>query len=77
LQLLILNELSKADGVLFSNKKEVSKNIKGLYGNALTAYNGNAVVPALKVHEANDHDTIYYVDDVISISMDNIKTNLS
>jgi hypothetical protein len=77
LQLLILNELSKVDRVLFSNNKEVSKNIITLYNNALLAYKGNAAVPPLQAHETADNDTIYYVDDVISISMYNVKTDLS
>jgi hypothetical protein len=77
LQLLILNELSKADCVLFSNKAKASNNIEQLYQSALRSYKGNAVVPQLKTHEANKDDTLFYVDDVISISMYNVQHDLS
>jgi hypothetical protein len=76
LQLLILNELNKADCILFTNKGEASKYIKQLYDNALLAYKGNAAVPELKRHESKEN-LQYYVDDVISISMYNVQTDLS
>jgi hypothetical protein len=77
LQLLILNELKHIDGVLFANKQEASKYIKQLYGNALSEYKGNASVPQLKTHEATKDDTLFYVDDVISISIYNVQADLS
>ncbi|WP_269222030.1 hypothetical protein [Flavobacterium sp. IMCC34518] len=77
LQLLILNELQLIDCILFTNKNEASNFVKQLYENALRSYKGNAAVPSLKTHEANKDDTLFYVDDVISISMYNVQTDLS
>jgi hypothetical protein len=77
LQLLILNELQNIDCTLFKNKEDASKCIKKLYHDALLLYKGNAVVPLLKTHEATKNDTLFYVDDVISISMYNVQDDFS
>jgi hypothetical protein len=76
LQLLILNELSAVDCFLFITKSEATDYIVQLYKNALLAYKGNAAVPELKRHESHENMS-FYVDDVISISMYNVKTDLS
>ena len=76
LQLLILTELRKANCILFSTKSEATDFIVQLYKNALLAYKGSAVVPELKRHESHQ-DMSFYVDDVISISMYNVQTDLS
>ena len=77
LQLLILKELELIDGILFSNPTDATTYINQLYKNALESYKGNAAVSELKSFKANENDTHYYVDDVISISMYNVKTDLS
>jgi hypothetical protein len=77
LQLLIHDHLKTVDFTLFANKQEASNYIKQLYENALMEYKGNAAVPQLKTFEGNKNDTHYYVDDVISVSMYNVHTDLS
>lgn len=77
LQKLIHDHLLTVDLILFANKQEASNYIKQLYENALRNYKGNAAVPDLKTFEGNKNDTHYYVDDVISISMYNVKNDLS
>lgn len=76
LQLLILNELVTIDCFLFMTKSEETDHIVKLYKSALLAYKGNAAVPELKRHESHENIS-FYVDDVISISMYNVKTDLS
>ena len=77
LQLLILKELELIDGILFSNPTDATTYINQLYKNALESYKGNAAVPQLKRHESTNKIMSFYVDDVISISMYNVKTDLS
>ncbi|MFE3848943.1 hypothetical protein ACFX5D_13305 [Flavobacterium sp. LB3P45] len=77
LQLLILNELNTVDCILFSTKSEATEYIVQLYKNALLKYKGNAAVPELKRHESRHQSMSFYVDDVISISMYNVTTDLS
>lgn len=77
LQRLILNELAKADGLLFANKTEAVNYIKQLYENALKEYKGNATVQLLNSFEANKNDTVFWVEDVIYISIYNVQTDLS
>ncbi len=77
LQLYILKELELLDGFLFLNKSEAIKHINLLYNIALETYNGNAAVPPLKNFEANENDTVFYVEDVIYISIYTVKTDLS
>lgn len=76
LQLLILKELATIDGILFLTKSEATDYIVQLYKNALLSYKGNAAVPELKRHESRENIS-FYVDDVISISMYNVITDLS
>lgn len=77
LQLLILQQLMTVDFILFTNKQHASNYIKQLYENALRQYKGNAAVPELKTFEGNKNDTHYYVDEVIHISIYNVKNDLS
>jgi hypothetical protein len=77
LQLAILKELELADSLLFANKQEASNFINKLYENALLSYKGNAVVPPLRKHEPNNDLLVFYVEDVVSISIYNVKTDLS
>jgi hypothetical protein len=77
LQLYILKELELVDGFLFLNKAESVEHIRQLYNVALETYNGNAAVPPLKNFEANENDTVFYVEDVIYISIYTVKTDLS
>jgi len=77
LQRLIHDRLMIADFTLFANKQEASNYIKQLYDIALSEYKGNAAVPPLKTFDGNKNDTHYYVDDVISISIYNVKNDLS
>lgn len=77
LQLYILKELELLDSFLFLNKSEAIKHIKQSYNVALETYNGNAATPPLKNFEANENDTVFYVEDVIYISIYTIKTDLS
>ena len=76
LQLLILKELASIDCFLFMTKSEATDYVVQLYNNALLSYKGNAAVPQLKRHESHENIS-FYVDDVISISMYNVKTDLS
>jgi hypothetical protein len=76
LQLLIHDELKSVDFMLFLNMQQASNYIKQLYENALLSYKGNAAVPELKRHEIHENIS-FYVDDVISISMYEVKTDLS
>lgn len=77
LQLLILKELELIDCILFTNATEAGNYVNQLYQNALRNYKGNAAVPELKCFKATENDTQYYVDDVISISVYKVKTDLS
>lgn len=77
LQLYILRELEQVDCLLFTNESEAVNYIKQLYKIALESYNGNAAIPTLKKHDPKTGELMYYVDDVINISIYTIKTDLS
>lgn len=77
LQHLILKEMLSADCLLFMGRTEAENYIKQLYENALKSYKGNASVPPLKWHDANKPKVLYYVEDVIYISIYQVKTDLS
>lgn len=77
LQLYILKELEQVDCLLFSSQLEAVNYIKNLYNVALETYNGNAAVPPLNSHESMSNELMYYVSDVIFISIYTVKTDLS
>ena len=77
LQRLILEELQLADCSLFTTPKEARNFINQLYENALKHYKGSAAVPPLRRHEANQTEVLFYVEDVIYISMYNVKIDYS
>ena len=75
LQLAILKELELADSLLFANKVEASNFINQLFENGLRSYKGSATVPQLRKHQPNNDLLVFYVEDVISISIYNVKTD--
>lgn len=77
LQRLILEELSLADCTLFPNPKQAISFINQSYESALKSYKGNAAVPPLKSHDASKEEVLFYVEDVIYISMYNVKSDFS
>lgn len=77
LQLYILKELQQVDSLLFENQTKAVKYIKDLYQIAVESYNGKAAVPELKKHDPQSGELMYYVDDVIFISIYNVKEDLS
>ncbi|MBP4139644.1 hypothetical protein [Flavobacterium geliluteum] len=77
LQFLILQHLETVDGFLFENKNEAAGTIKTLFKAALNDYKGKAAIPELKNYEPNNKSHVYHVDEVITISIYNVLTDLS
>jgi phosphatidylglycerophosphatase A len=77
LQQVILERLEPISGTLFKDKKEATESIKTLFKSALDDYKGRAAVPELKNFIGSKDDHVYYVDEVISISIYNVKNDLS
>lgn len=77
LQLYILKELELIDRFLFASKEEAGNYINNMYSIAIESYNGTAAVPELKKHEPDENQVVYYVEDVIFLSIFTVKTDLS
>lgn len=79
LQNTILNELQTVDLTLYPNRQTAKKVIEQLYQNALVNYKGKAAPQTLKSHEpaTNKNELIFYVEDVIYISLYNVKIDLT
>ncbi|QSW90721.1 hypothetical protein J0383_07895 [Flavobacterium endoglycinae] len=69
----ILESMDSIDHSLFSNKEYAVKDIKRRYDEALDNYKGKATVPKLQNHQANKKEILYYVEDVIHISIYNVE----
>ncbi|MBS7234052.1 hypothetical protein KHA90_23900 [Flavobacterium psychroterrae] len=77
LQQIILERLEPISHTLFKDKKEAIESIKALFKSALNDYKGRAAVPELKNFEGSKNDHVYNIDEVINISIYNVKNDLS
>lgn len=77
LQLAILKRLEEADASLFRKRSYAQAFVRHLYEEGVRSYKGNAVVPELRTHEPDENQVVYYVDDVIFLSIYTVKTDLS
>lgn len=71
----ILDFFESIDHCLFENKQQASDEIKRRYNEALESYKGKAAVPRLQNHQASKKEVLYYVEDVIHISIYNVDTD--
>lgn len=69
----ILDFFESIDHCLFENKQEAADDIKRRYNEALASYKGKAAVPRLQSHQANKKEFLYFVEDVIHISIYNVE----
>jgi hypothetical protein len=73
----ILNNFESIDHTLFPDKEKAVKDIIRRYDEAINSYKGKAAVPRLESHQANKNGMQYFVEDVIYISIYNVKNKLS
>lgn len=67
----ILESFESIDHSLFENKETAIKDIKRRYNEALENYKGKAAVPRLVSHQPNKKELLYYVEEVIYVSIYN------
>ncbi|WP_281233483.1 hypothetical protein [Flavobacterium gelatinilyticum] len=77
LQSIILNELKTVDATLFPDRKTAKKHIEDLYNNAVETYKGKAAPQKLVSFEPNSKTLNYHVEDVISLSLYDVKIDLT
>ena len=73
----ILDYLESIDHSLFINKEKAAEDIKRRYNEALESYKGKAAVPRLQSHQSSKNEILYFVEDVIHISIYNLENDLS
>jgi hypothetical protein len=69
----ILAYFESIDHNLFDNKKQAETDIKKRFESALRSYKGKAAVPTLQSHQASKNEILYYVEEVIHISIYNVE----
>lgn len=77
LQQVILNELQQVDCTLYRDKKNAKTSIEQLFKNAVSQYKGKATPQELKSWESDKKTLNFQVEEVISISVYNVKIDLT
>ena len=72
----ILDFFESIDHTLFLNKEKAAEDIERRYNEALESYKGKAAVPRLQNHQASKEEVLYFVEDVIHISIYNVENEL-
>lgn len=76
-QKLVQESLSELEGVLVSDFKTAQKLIQIAYKDAIDSYNGSAKVLELKSFKNDENQSLFYVDDVIYLSVYGVKNDLT
>ncbi|MDQ8012021.1 MAG: hypothetical protein REI96_06215 [Flavobacterium nitrogenifigens] len=79
LQQILLTDLNSVDFTLYPNRESAKKSIELIYQNAISIYKGKAAVPKLQSFEphSNKNELIYFIDEVIYISLYKAKIDLT
>lgn len=65
----ILDFFESIDHTLSPDKGKAVEEIKRRYNEALESYKGKAAVPRLQSHQASKKETLFFVEDVIHVSV--------
>lgn len=72
----ILDFFESIDHTLSPNKEKAIADINRRYNEALESYKGKAAVPRLQNHQAVKTEILFYVEDVIYITIYNVENVL-
>jgi hypothetical protein len=73
LQTLCIDKLTKLDQILCNSYPEAKEEVERHFYNALKAYAGTAKEPELRDFISNAHEQIFYIEDLIYISIYEVK----